>query len=186
MIIGEKTRLRAIERSDIPAFLRWFNDPEVRSNLTATWPPSQAGEEIWFEKQLGDENRHNLAIETAEGVHIGVLGFHEMDWKNRCAGCGIVIGEKAFWDQGYGTDALQTLLRFAFDELNLHRVFLHVFDFNERGIRCYEKVGFLHEGRLRQSRFTGGRYVDDLVMTVLRDDWLEQHDWPAQGARDDD
>ena len=186
MIIGEKTRLRAIERSDMPACVRWFNDPEPRSYLTAYWPLSQAEEERWFEKQLGDENQHNFAIETAEGVHIGVLGFHEIDWKNRCAGFGIVIGERAFWNQGYGTDSVRTLLRFAFDELNLHRVFLYVYDFNERAIRCYEKVGFQHEGRLRQACFTGGRYVDHLVMGVLRDDWLAQRDWLAQGARDDD
>jgi len=83
MIIGEKTRLRAIERSDIPAFVRWFNDPEVRSYLTTYSPLSQAEEERWFKKQLDDEDRHNLAIETSEGVHIGVLGFHEIDWKNR-------------------------------------------------------------------------------------------------------
>jgi len=180
MITGERTRLRAIERSDIPAFVRWFNDPEVRSYLTTYSPLSQAEEERWFKKQLDDEDRHNLAIETSEGVHIGVLGFHEIDWKNRCAGCGIVIGERSFWDQGYGTDALRTLLRFAFDEMNLHRVFLYVYDFNERGIRCYEKVGFQHEGRLRQSRFTAGRYVDDLVMSILREEWL------TQGVRDDD
>jgi len=64
--------------------------------------------------------------------------------------------------------------------MNLHRVFLYVYDFNERGIRCYEKVGFQHEGRLRQSRFTAGRYVDDLVMSILREEWL------TQGVRDDD
>lgn len=87
--------------------------------------------------------------------------------------CGIVIGEKEYWNRGYGSDALRTLLRFAFEELNLHRVFLHVFDFNERAIRCYEKVGFRHEGRLRQARFTEGRYVDELVMAVLREEWEE-------------
>jgi len=173
MIIGEKTRLRAIERSDIPTFVRWFNDPEVRRYLNMYVPLSEAEEERWFERQLEDDNQCVFAIETMEGVHIGNVGLHDIDWKNRKAGCGIVIGEKAYWDQGYGTDALRTLLRFAFEELNLHRVFLHVFDFNERAIRCYEKCGFRHEGRLRQSRFTEGRYVDELVMAVLREEWEE-------------
>jgi len=173
MIIGQKTRLRAIERSDIPTFLRWFNDPEVRQYLSMYLPLSEAQEERWFERQLEDDSSHVFAIETADGVHIGNVGLHDIDWKNRRALCGIVIGEKEYWNRGYGADALRTLLRFAFEELNLHRVFLHVFDFNERAIRCYEKVGFRHEGRLRQARFTEGRYVDELVMAVLREEWEE-------------
>ena len=173
MIIGQKTRLRAIERSDIPTFLRWFNDPEVRQYLSMYLPLSEAQEERWFERQLEDDSSHVFAIETADGVHIGNVGLHDIDWKNRRALCGIVIGEKEYWNRGYGSDALRTLLRFAFEELNLHRVFLHVFDFNERAIRCYEKVGFRHEGRLRQARFTEGRYVDELVMAVLREEWEE-------------
>ena len=173
MIIGEKTRLRAVERSDIPTFVRWFNDPEVRRYLNMYLPLSEAQEEQWFERHLQDDSGHVFAIETAEGVHIGNIGLHDIDWKNRKSLCGIVIGEKDYWGQGYGTDALRTLLRFGFGELNLHRVFLHVFDFNERAIRCYEKVGFRHEGRLRQTLFTGGRYADELVMAVLRQEWEE-------------
>lgn len=173
MIIGQKIRLRAVERSDIPTFVRWFNDPEVRQYLNMFLPLSEAQEERWFERLLEDEKGYVFAIETAEGVHIGNVGLHGIDWKNRKATCGIVIGEKEYWNQGYGADALRTLLRFAFEELNLHRIFLHVFDFNRRAIRCYEKVGFRHEGRLRQARFTEGRYVDELVMGLLQEEWEE-------------
>ncbi|MBC8449073.1 MAG: GNAT family N-acetyltransferase [Chloroflexi bacterium] len=176
MIVGEKTRLRAIERSDIPLFLGWFNDPEVRQYLSMYLPLSEAQEEQWFERQLEDDSRHVFAIETAEGVPIGNLGLHSIDWKNRSAVCGISIGEKEYWNQGYGTDAMRTLLRFAFEELNLHRVFLHVYDFNERAIRCYEKLGFRREGRLRQSQFTEGRYVDELIMGMLREEWRAEED----------
>jgi len=176
VIIGEKTRLRAVERSDIPAFVRWFNDPEVRQYLSMYLPLSQAQEERWFERQLEDESGHVFAIETAEGIHIGNVGLHGIDWKNRKAFCGIVIGEKAYWNQGYGADALRALLRFGFEELNLHRVFLHVYDFNGRAIRCYEKVGFRYEGRLRQSQFTEGRYVDELIMAMLREEWEAEED----------
>jgi RimJ/RimL family protein N-acetyltransferase len=176
MIVGQRTRLRAIERSDIPAFLRWLNDPEVRRHVSRVLPISQAEEERWFEGLLGDDSRHIFAVDTSEGEHIGSCGLHDLDWKNRNAVCGIVIGDKSRWNQGYGTDALRTLLRFAFEELNLHRVFLHVYGFNQRAIRCYEKVGFRHEARLRERRFTAGRYVDDLVMGILRDEWNAQGD----------
>jgi len=174
MIVGDKTRLRAMERGDIPAFLRWFNDPDIRGYLSMVWPISEAQEERWFEAHLGNEGRRVFAVETAEGVHIGNIGLHDLDWKNRNAVAGIVIGEKAYWNRGYGSDALRTLLRFAFEELNLHRVSLRVFDFNERGIRCYEKVGFRHEARLRRNHFTQGGYVDELVMGILAEEWNAQ------------
>jgi RimJ/RimL family protein N-acetyltransferase len=133
---------------------------------------SQAAEEQWFEAQLQDDSGHVFVIETLkDGVPIGNLDLHAIDWVNRSAGCGVSICERTYWNQGYGTDALRTLLRFGFEELNLHRVFLQVFDFNERAIRCYEKIGFRHEGRLRQARFVEGRYVDELIMGLLGEEW---------------
>jgi RimJ/RimL family protein N-acetyltransferase len=176
MIVGDRVRLRAVERGDIPAFLRWFNDPEVRGYLSMVWPISAAQEERWFEGHLGDDSNRVFAIETSEGIHIGNIGLHGLDWKNRSARTGIVVGEKGYWNQGYGSDALRVLLRFACEELNLHRVSLRVFDFNRRGVRCYEKVGFRHEARLRRNHFTQGRYVDELVMGILQEEWRAQED----------
>lgn len=182
MLIGERTRLRAIERSDIPMFVRWFNDPELLRYLAMYLPMSQAAaEEQWFEAQLNDSSGHVFVIETTDGVPIGNLGLVGIDSKNGQAGCGISICEKPYLNQGYGTDALCTLLDFAFREMNLHRIFLQVFDFNERAIRCYEKLGFRHEARLREARFIEGRYVDELVMGLLREEWEagEGRDVPA-------
>jgi len=96
------------------------------------------GEERWFERQLNDEKSRIFAIETEKGVHIGNIGLHEIVYKDGKATLGIMIGEKGYWGQGYGSDALKALLRFAFEELNLHRLYLSVFDFNKRAIRCYE------------------------------------------------
>jgi diamine N-acetyltransferase len=174
MLIGEKVRLRAIERTDIPMFVRWFNDPELLRYLAMYVPMSQAAEEQWFDRVLNDESQHVFVIETADGAPIGNLGLFGIDWKNRSAGCGIGLGEREYWNQGYGSDALRTLLRFAFAEMNLNRVFLHVYDFNQRAIRCYEKLGFQHEGRLRQASYMSGRYVDELVMGILRSEWERQ------------
>ncbi len=81
---------------------------------------------------------------------------------------GIVIGEKAYWGQGYGSDAICAVLRFAFQELNLHRVYLRARADNARGIRAYEKCGFRHEGQLREAIYSNGRYYDELWMGVLR------------------
>jgi len=171
MLKGERVTLRAIEREDIPRFLRWLNDPEVTRYLTISMPLSREEEERWFEQQLGDRNRKVLAIETESGEHIGNISLEDIDWKNRRATLGIVIGEKERWGQGYGTDAIRTLLRFAFEELNLNRVQLDVFDFNERARRCYRRCGFREEGILRQAHYTEGRYHDVVRMAILRSDW---------------
>jgi diamine N-acetyltransferase len=170
-MIGEKVRLRPIERDDLPRFVEWFTDPEVRRHLLVYLPFSLAQEERWFEDLQGRLERQEmlvLAIETTEGVHIGNLGLHAIDWKNRNAELGILIGEKAYWNQGYGTDAIRTLLGLAFREMNLHRIFLRVDADNARGIRCYEKVGFQQDGTLRDAVFKEGRYLDQYVMSILR------------------
>lgn len=134
MISGKRVRLRAIERGDIPTFLKWLNDLEVQRYLGRTpFPLSFAEEERWFERHLNDEKSRIFAIETEKGVHIGNIGLHEIDYKDGKATLGIMIGEKGYWDQGYGTAAICTLLRFAFQELNLHRVSLEVFEFNSHG-----------------------------------------------------
>jgi RimJ/RimL family protein N-acetyltransferase len=171
MIHGQKTKLRAIEREDLPTFVRWFNDPEVRQYLAMYMPMSMAEEEKWFERKLEDRDAKVFAIETEDGVHIGNIGLHSIDWKNRRAYLGIVIGEKEYWSQGYGSDAIRALLGFAFDEMNLHRVFLTVYGYNERAISCYEKCGFRLEGRQREARFSDGRYHDELMMGILREEF---------------
>lgn len=173
MFYGEKTRLRRVEREDIPTFVRWFNDPEVREFLATNRPISTAEEEKWFERQLEDTGSELFAIETADGCHIGSIGLHNINWRDRHAELGIVIGEKEYWGRGYGSDAVRTMLRFAFESLNLHRVSLRVFEDNARGLRAYEKCGFQHEGRMREAVFRKGRYYDELRMGILRREFVE-------------
>jgi RimJ/RimL family protein N-acetyltransferase len=175
MIVGQKTRLRGIEREDIPTFVKWLNDPEIRHYLEMYLPMSKAAEEGWFEAQLKDDSSRIFAIETAEGVHIGNISLGDLDWKNRSAALGIVIGEKEYWGRGYGGDATIALLGFAFNEMNLHRIYLHTYDFNQRAIRCYEKCGFRHEGRAREAHFTDGKYHDHLLMAILREEFVSEN-----------
>jgi diamine N-acetyltransferase len=174
MIVGEKVRLRPIERDDLPRYVEWFSDPEVRRHLLVYLPFSLAQEERWFENLLGQLERQKvvvLAIETAEGVHIGNTGLHAIDWRNRHAELGIMIGEKTHWNRGYGADAVRTLLELAFHEMGLHRVFLRVDVDNGRGIRCYEKVGFQREGIMREIVFKEGRYEDQYLMSILQSEF---------------
>ena len=171
-ISGSRVILRAIERSDIPTFVRWFNDPEVTKHLQLYLPMSLAQEERWFEKYLQDQQQHIFGIETLDGKLIGNIGLENISWKDSHAELGIVIGEKDYWGKGYGTEAITTFLDFVFRQMNLHRVYLRVFEDNERAIRCYEECGFELEGRLRESHFSDGRYHDELIMGILRDGLL--------------
>ncbi len=190
MIPGKRVRLRPIERSDLPRFVKWFADPEVRDGLSMYLPIGEAEEERWFEDYLSrPPAERGWAIDAqvaASGagllpsaaepgwVHIGSCGFGELDWRNRSAECGIVIGDKTQWGKGYGTDAMLTLLGLGFGELNLHRVMLRVYADNARAIRSYEKAGFKEEGRLRENGFHNGRYRDTILMAILRSEWEQR------------
>jgi diamine N-acetyltransferase len=174
MLMGRKIRLRPVERDDLPRFVAWFGDPEVHRHLAIWLPFSLAQEERWFENHLQQLERQELvllAIETNEGIHIGNIGLHQIDWKNRHAELGIAIGEKAYWDRGYGSDAIRTLLRLAFREMNMHRVQLRVDADNARAIHCYEKAGFKKEGTLRDVVFREGKYIGQHVMSILQQEF---------------
>ncbi len=174
MIIGDTVRLRAPERTDLPDFVRWLNDPAVTVHLSMYAPLSLAAEEQWFERTLGGTDDYRFTIELRHGDGwraVGICGVHKLDRKNRHASLGICVGEKCVWDQGVGTAALRLLLGWCFDELGLHRVELSVFADNARARRCYEKVGFRLDGTLRQAQFTGGRFQDVLLMSVLEEEW---------------
>jgi RimJ/RimL family protein N-acetyltransferase len=147
--------------------VRWFSDPEVRTFLLINSPISHAQEEKWFERKLEEEDSELFAIETLDGKHIGNIELFDVHHIHRQAELGVVLGEKSYWGQGYGSDAIRALLRFAFEELNLHRVQLRVYEDNARGRRAYEKCGFQLEGRLRDAVYRRGRYYDVLMMGIL-------------------
>ena len=170
MIVGERVRLRAIERPDTPTLVRWLNDPEVRHTLLMFEPMSTAAEERWFERRLELEHDYLFSFEgRVEGrwIHLGNVGLHRVDCENRAARPGILLGEKEHWDKRFGTQAMRLMLDFAFRDLNLHRVELEAFAFNPRAIRCYEKAGFQREGALREAFFRDEGYQDIYRTAVL-------------------
>ena len=175
MIFGNRIRLRKLERTDLPKFVEWLNDPEVRAGIGSFLPLSQDEEDRWYEKMLGRApEEHILVIEVREEDRwqmIGSTSFFDIHWRNRKAEFGILIGDKAYWNQGYGTETARLMLKHGFETLNLNRIYLKVFTTNPRAKRAYEKAGYVLEGRLRQTDFRDGQYVDDLIMSVLREEW---------------
>ncbi len=177
MIYGDRIRLRAVERNDLPRFVEWLNDPEVTAGLVMYLPLSAAVEEDWFDQMLKQPaDQHPMVIEARSQdnwLAIGDCGFNSIDHRNRSGEIGIFIGQKDLWNRGYGTETMRLLLKHGFHTLNLHRIFLRVFETNKRAIRSYEKAGFVHEGRLRQAQFSNGKYEDVLLMSVLRPEWQD-------------
>jgi RimJ/RimL family protein N-acetyltransferase len=175
VILGKRVRLRAVERADLPKFQEWLNDPEVIEGLLHYLPLSMADEEKWFEALMQREPEQKpLAIEILEGESwqlAGDTGLFNIEWTTRSAEFGIFIGDKSRWNQGYGTEALQLILRHGFNTLNLNRIYLRVFTSNPRAKRSYEKAGFILEGTLRQAAFRGGKYIDVYMMSIIRSEW---------------
>jgi RimJ/RimL family protein N-acetyltransferase len=171
MVYGDRIYLRAIEQSDIEPCYRWMNDREVTQYILAgKWPLSRLAEQAWVDRAARGENPNDRALAIClrdGGRHIGNTGLHRIDWHSRTAVLGILIGEKDCWGQGYGTDAVRTLVRYAFEDLNLRKVSLSVLAHNGRAVRCYEKCGFVREGCRRAQYYKDGRYVDDIEMAVF-------------------
>lgn len=173
--VGTKVYLRPFAREEAPQLARWINDPEVTRTLLMYRPMSVQAEEAWV-ASLGtgmDDIVLGIALKDGDAL-IGSVGLHRIDWKNRHASFGILIGEKGEWGKGYGTEATALMTAYAFDTLNLNRVWLHVYENNARGLRAYEKVGFRREGVLRQETFRQGRYFDAYIMAILRQDWEQR------------
>jgi RimJ/RimL family protein N-acetyltransferase len=168
---GRLVRLRPVEESDLPRINELFWDPEVTEQLMVVWPEPVSGTRGWWEGRRAEGEPH-FVIETHPGELVGVCDLGRVEGRARTALLGIWIG-KSFWDKGFGTDAVRTLCRFAFNEMNLQRIELGVLEGNPRGKRAYEKVGFKEEGRLRRAKFVGGRHVDLIVMGLLAEELIE-------------
>src|SRR5690606_16392073 len=102
---------------------------------------------------------------------LGHAGFYKIDHRVRSAEFGILIGEKSQWGKGYGRSIVGFCRHYAFDMLNLNRIALTVLEGNSVALRLYERLGFREEGRLRQAQYKGGRYLDVIVMSLLRSEW---------------
>jgi len=174
---GDLVRLREYHKEDLPLAWKYVNDWEVRKFLNPgiSLPWKFEEEEKWYEELSSkNEKNYSFAIERkSDNQYIGGCGINDLDWKNSVATVGIFLG-KAFLSHGYGTDAMRILVNFIFSEMNIHKILLRVFAFNERAIKSYQKVGFKIEGTLRSQIFREGKYHDEILMGVLEEEWRKK------------
>jgi diamine N-acetyltransferase len=168
-IVGTSVALGPPRRDLLAVYLRWVNDFEVTRTLAIGMrPTSWEAEEAWYERVTTSVHDVFFTIyERASLRPIGGTGLHNLDYANRTAEFGILIGEKDCWGKGYGTEATSLMLDFGFTALGLHNIMLRVFSFNERGLRAYTRAGFRIIGRRRQARRFGTHAYDEIYMDSL-------------------
>jgi RimJ/RimL family protein N-acetyltransferase len=175
LLTGEKVSLvRENPETLAKAIVRWGQNSEFGRLLGSDrlHPYSLPATRRWIEATDDGNTFFQFGIRTRpDNRLIGLLELDGVSWTHRTCFTGLGIGEPAYWGRGYGSQALELGLAFAFDELNLHGVWLAVFAYNQRAIRAYEKTGFHHEGRIRQFIHREGQRADMLVMRILQDEW---------------
>lgn len=158
--------------SDAPNFVRWISDPEV-NKFTTRRPISING---WGKKMIRqDKFVKNFAIDTEQKECIGSISLYSINERDKNATISILIGDKNYWGKGYGADAMSALLNFAFFKLKLHKINLEegVYEYNERAIGLYRKLGFKKEGVIRENVLYGGKFFNTINMGILKNEWIK-------------
>ena len=167
---GKKVILRPIRLSDAERVVKWFNDPEFNRFMLVRHI-SLKEEFKWIRGVSKNKDTDLvLAIEVA-GKHIGSVGLHQINHTHHNATFGLMIGDKSFWNQGYGTDAACVMVDYGFRKLKLHRIELEVYEYNPRAIKVYKRIGFKLEGKKREKTLHQGKYYDALHMGLLDREW---------------
>lgn len=172
-IQGNKVTLRAIENSDLGTLHRWANDPATQDIIgNIHFPSSRDYQTKWLSNIQGDELNQRLAIETEEDGLIGISSIMHIDWRNNHAWHGIVLGDKEIRGKGYGVDTVMATMRYAFDEMHLERLDGSIIEYNTVSYSLYcNKLGWVEEGRRRNYYFRKGRYWDQIVVGITKEDY---------------
>jgi RimJ/RimL family protein N-acetyltransferase len=172
MIQGERVALGPFSRELIPIFRRWNNDLLVTRTCARQYPTTLEEETDAYDRVVRDKNFVLFTLYEQSSLRpIGYAYLSDVDYRNRTAEYGIVIGEADCRGKEYGTETTRLILDFGFTVLGLHNILLKVYEFNQAGIRAYEKAGFRHIGRRHQARVIGGRQWDVLFMECLSSDF---------------
>lgn len=175
MFTDGRVTLRAMTREDLPRLCAFNNDVavELAGGGDPPIPQTLARLEAEFDQAVGSGGRDGMAFAIeADGQFIGQCALFNVNNTAHTCELGITIGDKDYWGKGYGSAAIQLLLRYAFRYQNFHKVWLSVHGANERAIRAYRACGFVEEGRQRAHVWSDGRYDDLVLMGVLAAEWL--------------
>jgi RimJ/RimL family protein N-acetyltransferase len=165
-IIGEGIYLKLLSTDDVnEKYLRWMQDPEILEFLESRWRPFTI-EDLKNYVRLANDGQNNFMFgiylkENSE--YIGNIKIGCISQIHRYGDVGLIIGEKSVWGRGYGVDAINLITRYAFDEINLNKVFAGIYANNMSSIKAFKKAGYREVGILKKHRFYKGTYADELL-----------------------
>ncbi|MBS4535688.1 GNAT family N-acetyltransferase [Clostridium sp. D2Q-14] len=172
MLKGTKVVLREIKEEDIPLLHKYNNNWSIMKKMYFDVPfPKLIYEDFDRYKKISSNtpDKYSFVIETIhESQLIGECRIIDINWLSRIARIGICIGNKSFHGKGYGTDTLNLLCTFIFDNMNMNKISLKVLSSNSNAINCYLKYGFIEEGYLKNEVFRDGEYLDIIIMSIFK------------------
>jgi RimJ/RimL family protein N-acetyltransferase len=171
---GNKCYLSPIDTNDVEKYVEWFNDLQIAENLTFYSKIINVENEKPFLNKLANGHSYSI-IDNKTNELIGNCSIHELDNLNQTAEIAIVIGNKNYWDKGYGSEALSLLMDYGFKALNIHNIMLSVYSFNKRAIKMYEKAGFKIIGKRREALKRGKEIYDIIFMDILDKGFYENN-----------
>lgn len=174
-ILGKSVVLRAIEQSDLSQLHIWANDPATQHIIgNIHFPSSFDYQTAWFDKLQSDNLNQRFAVSCSEYELIGISSIINIDWRNRHAWHGIVLGDKDIRGKGLGIDTVMATMRYAFDEMNLERLDGSIIEYNAISYSMYcNKLGWKEEGRRRNYYYRNGRYYDQIIVGITKDDYYK-------------
>lgn len=174
VIRGEKVILRPFGEADAETFRSWLADLEVTRFILRRYPPTPDGEREWIQKVSSDPNEIVWGVEF-EGRLVGISGVHGILWPEAHANTGTLIGDRTAWGQGVGRESMALRTRFCFTQTLLHKLNSSYLDGNVASARAQAAAGYREVGRRRDQYFREGRWFDEVLTEVLREDWLAAH-----------
>lgn len=168
---GKRIYLREVRKSDVNQnYYNWMNDPEIIQYLESRFFPNSLDSiNEYVAGKAGDRGNVFFAI-VLRGCnkHIGNIKLGSINWIHRYGEIGIIVGEKKYWGKGYGTEAISLMIKYAFNVLNLHKVFAGIYSPNKASIRAFENAGFVVEGVKKEQCFFNGVYVDLIFLAIVK------------------
>jgi RimJ/RimL family protein N-acetyltransferase len=171
MIVGNKTRLREKKLADATVDYSWQTDPELAEfdavpvpTITFQQYLDQYASELLYPSSM----RNRFAIETLDGEHIGNCTYYDIDNRQGETELGIMIGNRNYWDKGYGLETVTNLVKYIFQQTKLNRIYLKTLVSNKRAQKCFTKCGFTPYGHLKRNSY------NFVLMELHREQWIEQ------------
>jgi|WetSurMetagenome_2_1015567.scaffolds.fasta_scaffold656669_2 diamine N-acetyltransferase len=173
MLRGKRIVLRAARKKDAKCLVEFMNDGEVTLGICQYLPVSDIEEEAWLADMLIRRKDSDIffVICLKNGKIIGSCGLHKVNHKDQNAELTVVIGKKDMWGKGYGVETGKLLIEYAFNQLNLQRLYTGAYAFNKKSLVFLKKLGFIREGRQRKAIYKNGGFHDTLLFGLLKEEY---------------